>query len=530
MLIRLRFPTLVPVMLVTLLLPRGVGGRIDQRPEPPRLVVVITIDQFRGDYLERWAAQWRGGFRQLLAEGAVFPHGMQDHAVTETAPGHATILSGRSPASTGIVLNSLGVPDSTAPLIGVAGSGASPRRFHGTTLVDWLRAGSPSTRFLSVSQKDRGAILPVGTSRGPVFWYADGRFTTSRYYADSLPTWLAAWTARDPLTALVARPWPLLLPDSAYPESDTQPWEHGHTDGTFPHRLPADLKGLIEGLPETPWMDSLTLDVALAGSRALELGQRSTTDLLAVSLSATDHIGHAWGPDSRELHDHLLRLDRWLGAFLDDLATRVPRDRILLVLTADHGVTAFPERTVSQGGEAGRVPLGKMVAAINRELASQVGTGHLLSESSGLVYLDSLRLRRSGMDRAELSRLVAQRLGQLPGVSAVWTPETLIQAPTRDAMAARWRRSLSPELPWIACATVRPGFIWADEEGYTTHGTTNPDDVSVPIVFLGAGVRAGIRADSIRTIDIAPTLAELLRLHPPEPLDGRSVLRLLARP
>lgn len=530
MLPRLRVLTLLPVSLVTLL--PGTDSASAPRPVPvePRLIVVITIDQFRGDYLQRWAGQWQGGFHRLLSEGAVFPHALQDHAVTETAPGHATILSGRSPASTGIVLNSLGVPDSTAPLLGTAGPGASPRRFQGTTLVDWLRARAPATQFLSVSQKDRGAILPIGRSRGPVFWFDHGRFTTSRYYADSLPDWLLAWSARGPVAALAGRTWPLLLPDSAYSEPDDAAWEHGGTETAFPHRLPSDSGGVVSELPETPWMDSLTLDLALTGTRALGLGTRGTTDLLAISLSATDHIGHAWGPDSRELHDHLLRLDRWLGDFLDQLAARVPRDRILLVLTADHGVTAFPERVRSRRGDAGRVPLGRIIADLNRELAPRVGTSHLLAESSGLVYLADGQAGRAGIDRVELSHLVQPRIGALPGVSAVWTPETLHDGSGDTVAAARWRRSLAPGLVWVACAAIRPGYIWADNDGYTTHGTTNPDDVSVPIGFLGAAIRPGLRPDTIRTIDIAPTLAELLGLHPSGRLDGRSVLRLLARP
>jgi len=518
----------IPVTL--LLVTRPATAQVIQVPRP-LLVVVITIDQFRGDYLQRWSGQWTGGFRLLLREGAVFPHGQQDHAVTETAPGHATILSGRSPASTGIVLNSLGVPDPDAPLVGDArGSGASPRRFRGSTLVDWMQARDSRSQFLSVSQKDRGAILPIGRSRGPVFWYADGRFTTSRYYADVLPAWLTAWTARNPLTHLEGREWPLLLPDSAYPEPDSEPWEHGHTDLTFPHHLPTDSSRLVLALPESPWMDSLTLDVALEGSAALQLGQQNRLDLLAVSLSATDHIGHGWGPDSRELHDHLLRLDRWLGAFFDALAGQVPRSQTLIVLTGDHGVTPFPERTLAEGGSAGRIPLGKVVAALNHELRDQAGTDHLLSESSGLVYLDTLALPGTGLTRSGLSRIVAERLRALPGVAGVWTPETLPRASGSDPNVQRWRNSLPADFPWVACASARPEYIWADDDGWTTHGTTNPEDVSVPIVLLGPGVRWGIFSDTVRTIDIAPTLARLLGVPPSERPEGRPVLRLLAHP
>ena len=164
---------------------------------PPHLVVLVTVDQLRGDYLERYRTQWRGGFARLMTRGAVFPGARQAHAISETAPGHATLLSGRNPAHTGIPSNYFGVPDRNSPLVGVnSGNGASPHRFRGSTLVDWLRARNGDSRFLSVSGKDRGAILPIGSSRGPVFWYSAGRFVTSRFYADTLPTWLSGWNER----------------------------------------------------------------------------------------------------------------------------------------------------------------------------------------------------------------------------------------------------------------------------------------------------------------------------------------------
>src|SRR5690606_70985 len=151
--------------------------------ERPALVVLVTVDQLRPDYFSRFGGQWTGGFRRLLDAGAVFPNGLQDHALTETAPGHATLLSGRDPARTGVFSNDFGVPDTATRLIGIPGAtGASPHRFQGTTLVDWMKASDPALGFLSVSQKDRSAILPIGRSVGPVYWFTDGRFTTSSYY------------------------------------------------------------------------------------------------------------------------------------------------------------------------------------------------------------------------------------------------------------------------------------------------------------------------------------------------------------
>ncbi|MGH7700399.1 MAG: alkaline phosphatase family protein, partial [Gemmatimonadales bacterium] len=291
-------------------------------PPKPRLVVMITVDQLRPDYLARWRGEFTGGLARLLGQGAVFTDAYQDHAITETAPGHSTVLSGRWPAHTGIASNAAGVLDSTAPLIGVAGPGASPHRFRGTALFDWLQAADARARALSVSRKDRGAILPVGRAREHVYWYQGGFFTTSAYYRDSLPRWVRAFNGRRIPFKAAGTAWTTLLPDSLYPEPDDQPWENRGQGNTFPHALPADSAAAAWTFAGTPAMDSLTLAFALAGVEALELGRRGATDLVAISLSATDAVGHTFGPHSREVHDMVLRLDRYLGWFLDRLLRR----------------------------------------------------------------------------------------------------------------------------------------------------------------------------------------------------------------
>ena len=525
---RPRLPVLLAALGVILLTPAGPLAAQRKAPEAPALVVVFTVDQLRGDYLQRFASQWRGGFRRFLMEGAVFPHGEQDHAVTETAPGHSTVLSGRYPARTNIPLNSLGVPDTTVQLVGrTGGTGASPWRFRGTTLVDWMLAADSATQFLSVSGKDRGAILPIGKARGPVFWYSGDRFVSSTYYMDSLPGWLTAWEARNPAAALAGKNWTLLLPDSDYAEPDNERYENGGRQVTFPHALPSDPAQAARQLPDYPWMDSLTLDVALEGARALRLGRRTRPDLLAISLSATDYIGHAFGPDSREIHDQLLRLDRWMGWFLDSLRTTVG-DRLLLVaLTADHGVTSFPERTVAQGGDGGRIGLAALVRAVNAELAPRTGDSVKLQENAGLIYGDRERLKAVGVNPESLSTALLSRVWRTPGVADAWTPATLRGAAPTSVHARRWLRLLPPRFDWLVAAQARVGYIWSDGPGSTTHGTTNPDDVIVPLVFLGPGIRPGLYPDSVATVDLAPTLARVLRVKPLEKLDGRALKRIL---
>jgi hypothetical protein len=389
-----------------------------------------------------------------------------------------------------------------------------------------MRASDPALRFLSVSRKDRGAILPVGAGKGPVFWYTGGRFTTSSYYASGLPDWLVAWNARQGVERLAGMSWTLLLPESAYPEPDSMPWERGGRDIAFPHILPADPVLAARELIRYPWMDSLTLDVALEGARALGLGKRSRPDLLAISLSASDDVGHTWGPDSREVHDHLLRLDHWLGWFFDSLATMVPRERIVVALTADHGITAFPEAASAAGRAAGRIGLGALVREANLAIGRRTGDSTILRHTVGLIYGDTARLRAAGVSPESLATNLAPRVWRLPGVVNAWTPGTLYGASVRDVHAVRWWRALPRGFAWLVCGIARPGYIWADESHYTDHGTSNPDDVSVPVILMGPSLRAGRYADTVRTVDIAPTLARLLQVKTQGKLDGRVIKKI----
>ena len=315
-----------------------------QPSAPPKLIVLITIDQMRADYLDKWSSQFTGGLARLTKNGAVFTNAFQDHANSETAPGHATLLSGREPYRTGIVFNTEGVPDPGSPIIGGGGPGASPFRFKGSTLFDWLKYRDSHSRALSVSRKDRGAILPIGHSREAVFWYqSDGRFSTSSYYADKLPDWVDAFNALRIPQSYAGKAWTPLLPLSEYPEPDTVIFEDGGREPAFPHVMFADSAAAARNLLAFPWMDDVTVQFALAGVNAMRLGAGRSTDLLAVSLSSTDAVGHRFGMSSRELHDQILRVDRAVGVLIDSLYKLRDSSTIVFALTADHGVTQMPE-------------------------------------------------------------------------------------------------------------------------------------------------------------------------------------------
>jgi predicted AlkP superfamily pyrophosphatase or phosphodiesterase len=500
----------------------------------PKLVVMLTVDQLKPEYFERYKHQLTGGLSRLAAEGAFFTQAAQDHAVTETGPGHATVLSGRWPAHNGILRNDAGVQDSSAPLLEVRGPGASPHRFQGTAFFDWLKAAQPSARALSVSRKDRGAILPVGRAREQVFWYQSGLFTTSRYYTDTLPAWVQRFNAQRIPFRAVAALWKPLLPDSAYREPDDEPYENpGGARRAFPHQLPSDSARAAGMYASTPWIDSLTLAFALAGVQELRLGRRGATDLLAVSLSATDAIGHAFGPNSRELHDQILRLDRYLAWFIDRLGATVGRNDIVYVLTADHGATPFPGYSRANGRpDVHGIRPDSLIGAFNRDLGRRLGdtsrTAWLLFDSGMLILQDNGRLAAAGVPLDSVVTAIAARLRQVPGVARVDRPADLTQADTlQDPVARRWLHQVAPNAGILLVVTLRDLFVWGDES-YAMHGGPSDHDARVPLILMGRWFKPGRYAQRAATVDIAPTLAEVLRTPPFSLLDGRVLREALA--
>lgn len=498
-------------------------------PPPPTLLVQITVDQLRPDYLDRWASQFTGGLARFRREGAHFTAAMHDHAATETAPGHATLWSGRYPSHTGVVINEIGVADPQAPLIGGSGGGASPYRFRGSTLFDWVRARDQFSRALSVSRKDRGAILPLGRNKQQVYWYGlDGRFTTSRWYADTLPSWVQRVNARGFVAKYAGSEWAPLLPESAYTETDSVPVENSGRDYVFPHRLATEARAAGIGLTEFPWMDEMTVDLALEGVSALDLGKGPTLDVLAVSLSTTDAVGHRYGPDSKELHDQVLRVDRQLGRLIDSLYKLRDSSRIVLALSADHGVAPFPELKIPGSDPArGRVDSRPVINAARSALAARGVEGDALMLQSGIVSLDTRRLKARGVNADSVTTALRTALLRLPGVLRVDRVSGLAAGAKKgDKIARRWLQSIPPDLGAVLTITLQP-YYYNFTTRYATHGTPHDYDAGIPMLFMGPMIRPGRYTMPVRSVDIAPTLAEALGLTPTEPVDGRVLTMIL---
>ena len=496
-----------------------------QSSSAPTLVVFFTVDQMRPDYLSRFDSQLTGGLARLYHGGAYYTNAFQDHAITETAPGHSATMSGRFPAHNGIVQNTDGVEDPKSPMIGGLGVGASPFRFHGTVLFDWLQKKDSRSRALSVSRKDRGAILPLGRAKQSVFWLTRNGFSTSSYYADKLPSWVQQFNERRLPASYAGKSWTLLLDSTQYAEPDSVPQEMGgRAKVTFPHNAPTDpdqMAAYFAAGLAVPWADDITLQFALDGLQQMKLGAGPQTDVLAISLSATDAIGHGYGPDSREIHDQILRLDRSLGVFFDSLYKLRDSTKIIFALTSDHGVAPYPGVKSHDPNEGA----GYVRAAIDTARAAEGRVAAAIKDSTRFIWDTPYLL----VDRAALSAkklkpdsviaafVEAER--KIPGVLRVDLVRDLPKADTTtDYVARRWLHTLPPGIPVEVVVTLKPYFYWSPLNA--THGTPHDYDAHVPVLFYGPPFKPGKYDEFARVVDMAPTLAAVLKVTPLEKLDG----------
>ena len=516
----------------------GAPVQQQQPAAAPQLIVFITVDQLRGDMLDRYSRDLTRGYATLM-KGAWFTNGYQDHAITETAPGHASTMSGRFPRSTGILDNAAGVNTSAFPLIngGPRDPGASPERFQGTTLFDWIKAKSPASRALSVSRKDRGAILPIGRARENIYWYSSptGNFTTSTFYRDTLPSWVTAFNARRIAQSYAGKMWSLSRPASAYSEPDTVA-EENQGRSVFPYRLPDDsagARGATAALTGTPTLDSLTALFALEGVRQMGLGNGPHTDVLAVSFSSTDAVGHQYGPDSREAHENEIRLDETIGWFMDSLfAMRNPRT-ILVALTADHGVqpiAALARRRGEATGNQGISPvsLRDLVASVKEDLSDLGVDSAAFLYDAQLVGLNRAAVRAKGLNADSILNAFRRAVLQVPGVARVdWMRDLRKADFAADPIARRWVHQIGDNASIDMVITLTRYSTWY--AAVATHGSPYDQDAHVPIIFYGPWAKPGRYADFARTVDIAPTLAQMIGVRPLERLDGVILTKALVR-
>jgi predicted AlkP superfamily pyrophosphatase or phosphodiesterase len=520
---------------------------------PADLVLLVVVDQLRADMPERLHERFEpGGFRYLMDQGVRYRNARFHHANSITAAGHATLATGGNAAQHGMVANewydrSKGRPvncvederyGETGRPVG-PGEGRSPLNLASSTFGDELvLASAGRSRVFSVSIKDRSAII-LGGHLGKAYWYSEetGRFTNSEYYYQEFPGWVRDWNAAGHAERYAGATWALLLAPDAYLSAslDDRPYElaHGSLGRTFPHPLPSAAGPLLyDSLPYTPMGDELTLSFVDALMRAEQPGQRGSTDVLAVSFSATDYIGHAFGPFSLEAEDNLVRLDRILAQLLRLVDEAVGLDRTLVVLASDHGVAAIPEYLAAKGVPAARHDSRNFMSAVNRAVSARFGTREILAPvwSSPAIYLDLEAVARLGLSPGEVERAVAAEIMKIPGFRMALTRSDLLAGSYPDTPAAhRVAAAFFP--PRAGDVIVVPEAFWyLSAEPYgsaATHGTPYAYDTLVPIMFAGPGIEPAAVDRTVAPRDVAPTLSAFLGIAPPSGSVGEPLVEVL---
>jgi predicted AlkP superfamily pyrophosphatase or phosphodiesterase len=513
----------------------------------PRLVLFISVDQMRYDYLTRFASLYKGGFRTILDRGAVFSNALYQHANTETGPGHSVLLSGRSPLHSGIVANTWYdsalqrdvnvVEDPAVSPLGGTGYGASPAHFVGFTVGDMLKKRTPGSRVVGISLKDRSAILMAGPRADAAYWYSTstGSFVTSTYYMKSQPEWLRQWNAKRLADRPEWRTWSRLLPDEdlyrrlAGPDDVKTEWDG--VDTVFPHHVrdaPPSSK-FYDDLRRTPFGDEMLLDAALAAMTAHQLGADDDTDLLAVGFSSSDVVGHTYGPESQEAMDEFLRLDATLGRLFEEVDRRVGLDRVIIGLGADHGALPLVENLQAKGIAARRVKPDDMLLPVTRALEARFGPDNKVVARylTPDFYLDAAAISRLGVTRHEVEAVITEALMATDVVEKVYTQDDILgEPPAGDPSFSFVRRSFfQPRSPDLTVVLKQWEYL-SDRPGGTGHGSPYEYDRHIPVAFVGAGVKPGTYPGLCGPEDIAPSLGALLRLDYPLQ-DGRVLTEMM---
>jgi hypothetical protein len=518
------------------------GRATAQGPAVPRLLVVLVVDQMRQDYLERMAPHWTGGLKRLLTEGAVLDRNFYPYLQTVTCAGHATIGTGALPATHGIILNAWwrgttnasctddASVQSVAYEPGGEAVGHSARELLVPTMADRLRLASPQSRVVSMSIKPRSAIMLAG-SGGVVTWLDDHNvWATSSAFAKAPDPDVQAFVSAHSRVALREQVWDRSSDPSWYTGTDGAVGEKPPRGWTaeFPHPLaggpgtdPAQFYTLWE---TSPYADAYLGSMAADLVARKKLGQGAPVDYLGVSFSALDYVGHRFGPDSFEVQDTLFRLDRTIGELLDALDRHVGKGRYLLALSADHGVAPLPDARRARGEEGGRIPNPLVLQTANAAFATFFGPGpHVARAEYTQLYL-STATQEKLREAPDAIGPVLKALEQLPGVERALPSAGLErERSSSDPIVRAAALSYVPGRSGQIVIVPKPYYIIGSPDG-TTHGTHQAYDQHVPLIFFGAGVRAGHYQTPSTPADLAPTLASRIDLKMPGvegvPLNG----------
>ena len=524
---------------------QGFGQTEMAGPSRPKLVVGIVVDQMRWDYLYRYYSRYgEGGFKRLLNQGFSCENTLINYLPTYTAVGHTCIYTGSVPSISGITGNnwtdqltgrrSYCTEDSTVQSVGAptAGGKMSPRNLLVSTITDELRiATNFQSRVVGVSLKDRAAILPAGHTANAAFWLDDasGNFISSTYYMSQLPDWAEKYNRDKNINWLISDGWSTLYPVGTYVESDAdnQPYE-GKLDGevfpVFPHDVKAAYAKDRGSLRSTPFGNTLTLDFARAALEGYQLGRGPATDFLTINCASTDYVGHLFGPNSIEVEDTYLRLDKDLAAFFTFLDNQIGKDRYLVFLTADHGAAnavGFMQKH--------RLPADFFIAenevdTLNKQIREKFGIEKAIRSAENFqINFDVDKITAAKTDLHEVKALAVDFLKKQPGVNYAVDVDQLqdaaIPEPIRTMITNGYNFKRSGQVEVV----FEPGWLETSAQTGTTHGSWNPYDTHIPLVFMGWKIHPGSTNTTVHITDIAPTLAALLHIQMPDGCIGTPI-------
>jgi predicted AlkP superfamily pyrophosphatase or phosphodiesterase len=495
---------------------------------PPKLAVVIVVDQMRADYVDRFGGEWTGGLKRMVTQGAWFQKAAYPYLTTVTCAGHATISTGSFPHTHGVFQNvwwdrdarkqmpCTQDPDAKNVGYGInAPGGDSAYRLQVPTFGDQMRAAR-GAHLVSLALKARSAIMLGGQGGDAITWLTDkldGWSTAAGYSEHGVPA-VKAFIDANPLAADFGKTWELALPASSYSGPDDGVAEApppGWTR-TFPHVL----RGTANAPDETyaaqwersPFADAYVGRFAAALTESLQLGKHDGTDVLAISFSSPDLVGHAFGPRSHEVQDMYAHLDKTIGTLFDRLDALVGKDQWVAALSADHGVTPIPEQLVAEGKDGGRINGGALIDAIEAALKPALGVGHFVTTiDTNDIYLEPGVYAKMVKSRPLTTRVVSAIAAQ-PGIEHVFRSEELRDAASsKDPLLRAAALSYVPGRSGDLIIAAKPG--WMLSASGTTHGSATADDQRVPLLFYGRGVKPGKYQDAVTPADLTPTLAAL---------------------
>lgn len=515
--------------------------------EKPKLVVGIVVDQMRYDYLSRYYDDFgEGGFKRLVEDGFLFRNAHYNYIPTKTGPGHASIYTGTTPSRHGIVGNDWFVPaidrnincveDTTATVIGGISNGAvSPRNVRSTTITDELRLFyNFKSKVVGVSLKDRGAVIPAGHNPTGAYWYdlKSGNMITSSYFESKLPKWIENYNKEKRPSYFLSQTWSPLKDDEVYDESieDENPYEQEIRKGmgvTFPYDL-SKVKKDPSLLKYTPFTNTMIKEVGIEAIKGEGLGQDLVPDFLALSFSATDDLGHKFGPRSKEVQDTYLRLDKELSELFDFLDDHIGSGNYTVFLTADHGATDVPAYLYKNKMPAGYHNNSHLKGTINDELSKVFGDGKWISSIiNEQVYLNHQLIAEKSLDPDNIKEKVIQVLQKedyiYEAFDAALVAKRIFTDPILQKLQNGYDNKRSGDVLYILSSS-NLNDSWGRQG--TDHRTPYTYDTHIPIIFYGAGIEKGSSIRPVSITDIAPTLSMMLNIALPSSATGNPMKEL----